>query len=437
MNTFRTHILSLTFRQPAHTVADLDGTVSPIAAADLRPETWSRLPLDIMNVLSDCVEQETSTKAAWSQLSLVCHGWARFCRPALFRSLHLDTDGDTTFLSSVLRSSTSGWLAEHVEYITFAGTLCTLRSHAAEQIIRRLRRLKTLHLAPAEDPEPSCTRPSVFASAISLRGPLSHIRDLSVISLASLHFPSFCILLRLLASCPTLVDITLVAVTWSGALDPAELPARLPLLPHVRSVRASQVSQVWPLSWVATMAAVEYRSPLRFDMADVVPTEITAIARTTELMFDTDIKHAPRHWALPHLKEYVVCVVNRTPVHPLVTIEAGTPAHGLSFSVCPATQRVDSSYAPFTAHRMTINTLRLQVSMYWKCWTVSKLPWSMLGAQWAQLPALKSVVVSYKRELFQREAHVFAGHADRAAAGAGKPRHPTRPIAASVGTLTR
>ena len=391
----------------------------------LQATTWSKIPIDILNMVSDYINIGSSSKATYAQLSLVCKSWARLFRPLLFRSLILGATGHVAFLGCVLRSQTSSWLAIHINHVTFAGSLAILQPMAVELLLCRLRHLKTLAML--------CDARSerlAFPLTLSLRLGLSKLAFLTSISFLDIHFRSHSILLRLLGSCQGLESLSLTRVTWDGAPDPNRLPPHIPSLPRIQSVHASGLSQYWPLSWLLTMAAFRYCSPPRSLIGNKpAPPELSAVAHIVEILLDTDLQRALRHWTLGkgEFVAAITLVLDCNPgellinsslatrltlvsvVHSTITIQTADCMHGLSINTIlppPAGSTIPQTHTPVLQAK--ICDIKIHTSKHWSYQAVKQMDWERIGAQLARLPSLERFTLFSERELFQDEFHTIS-----------------------------
>lgn len=126
-------------------------------------------------------------------------------------------------------------------------------------------------------------------------------------SLFGIHLHSCCILLRLGGSCKSLEFLTLTEVSGTQQFTTSRRdPSSHPATPRIRTVLTSRVSQYLPLSWIVTMAALEYRSPSHPSTTDeAVPSNLAAIAHIASAFFNTHIQQSQ------HREMKVVLMANR------------------------------------------------------------------------------------------------------------------------------
>ncbi|GJE93781.1 hypothetical protein PsYK624_099420 [Phanerochaete sordida] len=189
---------------------------------DLDPVLWDNLPPEIILLVQDHLidqaAQDGPSKHLASKLSLVSWSWCLRLRPRLFRSLHLASTSDTTFLGTLLSRPSSTWLAPHILALT--------APDPSERTFRTLARLPALRHLQITSPAPH-----LFTRSPASKQALACLHSLE---LHACTFPALSALLRTLADAPNLHSLALVNVRWTAAPGArTRRPPRLPRPAHV------------------------------------------------------------------------------------------------------------------------------------------------------------------------------------------------------------
>ncbi|EKM61738.1 uncharacterized protein PHACADRAFT_248537 [Phanerochaete carnosa HHB-10118-sp] len=249
---------------------------------ELFPRHWERLPTELRDHIYGLLPR-SDRKTGFSALSLVSHTWCRRFRPRLFARLTLITEGDDRTLYGMVRSPLSAWLAEHIAVLHF--DRIGPRGYPLWTALLRL-------LPVCHDVWHDFGGKPVRVSLSHSAGLKSSLRSITSLTLRYCNFPSFRILLRILADITYLEEVDLSGVTWSGdGLTTADAASNVctGAFSHVRSVIMwNYTNNVAVAAWILAAASTRHSFTRRRTVGPAVPAETWAIIDLIQMFFKDD-----------------------------------------------------------------------------------------------------------------------------------------------------
>lgn len=237
----------------------------------------SRLSVERFPALLDMtlnhLAQDCSEKKSLSRVSLTCRRWSRKLRPLLFKQLNLESTSDIHFLTAVLSSAASAWLASYIFRIALRSppnipNSFRLAPPAWKRLFQLLPNLNFLHLVvrynTSDRSFPWKERPF-----------LHNLPTLRRLKLDNFRFPSVSSVVRLLGDMPFLEGATLKGIEWGGSADLEHPPTHVPLLDHIQFLALNGCTDGAILSWVFAATSVRHLLRRRGDQnVTPVPTDV-------------------------------------------------------------------------------------------------------------------------------------------------------------------
>jgi hypothetical protein len=223
--------------------------------------------------------QMAEGRKALSRLSRVCRELAYYLRPLLFEDLRLRDSSDTSFLRSIIYSTTSAMLTPHIltiRLLNYRGSILILVS-----LFSHLPSLQKLRIRLDE--------PSKLP--FELRPQLSRLYSLRYLSLDRITFPSLSTFLRLIGAILPLEELVLTRVTWTSVSEPNQFPDCKAGFCNIKMVTCvvRNSSPCWPISWISAAVATGYtyrRSGVvaRDPNIEIPPPDINILVRVMKLV---------------------------------------------------------------------------------------------------------------------------------------------------------
>lgn len=218
----------------------------------------------------------SGSKFLCSKLSLISHSWCHLFRRHLFSTLLLRGEEDCHALYAILSSPLSSWLAGYTTRLSLNFTFFLSRP-ICTTLLRLLPACRVLR--ESNTPSSRSALPWCIPRSAALK---SSLRNIGTLALHGSRFPSFRVLLGILADMVCLEDLKLTNVTWSGDQtimtgDQANNVCR-GAFRHLRSVELWQCTDNLALpTWIMATASTQYTFTRLRTAASAIPADTWAL----------------------------------------------------------------------------------------------------------------------------------------------------------------